>query len=309
MKKLLLISLLIAISATFSKSDAMDKVSSKPHYTIGTGSVGAAFYPVGKAICDLVNKNNLDFTCEAVSTGGSVYNLKSIQSGTHDFGVSQSVAQIKSYNGEDVFEEVGANKNLRTVTPLHTEIMLLAVSENSNINSFSDLRGKKVNLGNEGSGTRNILNKLLEHKKIDEDYFAEITDLKSGDLPKAFCENKIDAAIYSTAHPNKIYTELTEKCGVKIIDLWDSEIQAFVENSDDYKKAKLPANIYQNQNEEVKAFGIPVILSASNKIPKNHIEQMSELVKSKKPELEKVNPVFKTIDFERLENIELAPYF
>jgi len=104
---------------------------------------------------------------------------------------------------------------------------------------------------------------LVEHKKIGKDYFAEITDLKSGDLPKAFCENKIDAAIYSTGHPNKVYTELTEICGVKIIDLWDNEIQSFVENSNDYKEAKLPANIYKNQNKEVKTFGIPVILSAS----------------------------------------------
>jgi len=65
MKKLLLISLFITISATFSKSNAMDKINSKPHYTIGTGSVGATFYPVGKAICNLVNENNLDFTCRA----------------------------------------------------------------------------------------------------------------------------------------------------------------------------------------------------------------------------------------------------
>ncbi|MES2676716.1 MAG: TAXI family TRAP transporter solute-binding subunit [Pseudomonadota bacterium] len=170
--------------------------SSKKHYTIGTGSIDATYYSVGRAICEIINKQSLDFTCEAISTAGSVYNLKSIRNKAHDFGISQSIVQYRAFEGIDEFEMDGKNDDLRMITPLHTEIMIIAAKKGSWIKSFSDLKRNRVNIANAGSGTRTIIEKLLAHKNIDHQYFSEIHEYKSGELPDLFRNNKIDAAIY-----------------------------------------------------------------------------------------------------------------
>ena len=204
----LLLSVLVATNMTTVNADDV------PSYTVGTGSKGATYYPVSKAICDLVSRQqNAPFRCEAISTGGSVYNLRSIQSGKHHFGVSQATMQHESVNGIRTFSEDGANTQLRTVVPLHIETMILAVKKGSGVTSFADLKGKRVNIGNQGSGTRVILEALLDFKGVSDDF--TLTGYKSSELPDQFCANNIDAAIYSTGHPNKIYQDMIARCDVE----------------------------------------------------------------------------------------------
>ena len=66
--------------------------------TIGTGGVTGVYYPTGGAICRLVNKGRKEhgIRCSVESTGGSVYNLKTIRAGELEFGVVQSDWQYHS---------------------------------------------------------------------------------------------------------------------------------------------------------------------------------------------------------------------
>ncbi len=298
----------LGISYTGSVSSNNHMTSNKKHYTIGTGSIDAAYYPVGRTICEIINKQSLDFTCEAISTAGSIYNLKSIKNKTHDFGISQSIVQYHAFEGIDEFEMDGKNADLRMITPLHTEIMIIATKKGSGIKSFFDLKQKRVNIANAGSGTRIIIEKLLSHKNIDHKYFSEIHEYKSGELPDLFCNNTIDAAIYSTGHPNKIYNDMVNDCDVELISLWDNDVEIFIKNNPEFTIASIPANIYQNHNEPIKGFGILTTLSASNDIPAKHITTLLQTLKEHKQELEALHSIFKTISFEKRDIKRIAPY-
>jgi TRAP transporter TAXI family solute receptor len=280
----------------------------KRHYTISTGSVGATYYPVGKAICNLVNNNNLDFTCEAIASEGSIYNLNAVQNKIHDFAISQNIMQYDSYLGINKFQNNGANKDLRIVTPLHVETMVIAVNKKYDVNSFEDLKNFRVNIGNVGSGTRVILDKLFEHKNISYEYFSEIHSAKASELEEMFCNDNIDAAIYSTGHPNKIYERLISNCNVKIVSLFDKDIKEFINKNKEYVKASLPSSIYKGQNKKIKAFGIATSLSALKTIPNEHIESLLALLQNNKKILEKENKVFKSISFKRKNFHFSAPY-
>ncbi|MGE4053148.1 MAG: TAXI family TRAP transporter solute-binding subunit, partial [Flavobacteriaceae bacterium] len=122
--------------------------------SIGTGGVTGVYYPTGGAICRLVNKDRKEhgIRCSVESTGGSVYNVNTIMAGELEFGVAQSDVQFHAYNGSGKFEQ--KFDNLRSVFSVHPEPFTLIVRAGSGIKKFEDLKGKRVNVGNPGSGQR-----------------------------------------------------------------------------------------------------------------------------------------------------------
>jgi len=127
--------------------------------TIGTGGVTGVYYPTGGAICRLVNKGRKEHgvRCSVESTGGSVYNINTIREGELEFGVAQSDWQYHAFNGSSKFEEAGPFENLRAVFSVHPEPFTVVARADSGITNFEDLKGKRVNIGNPGSGQRGTM--------------------------------------------------------------------------------------------------------------------------------------------------------
>ncbi len=239
-----------------------------PHYTIGTGSKGATFYPLAAAICAEVAGLDLGFTCEAVSTPGSRFNLNALRRGEQDFGLSQVYLQGMAARGGPPFAT--ADDSIRSIALLHLELFTLAVGPSQDIQEFADLEGHRVSIGNTGSGSRDTIEQLLASLGWPSNAIS-IFGLKSSELPEALCSGKIDAAIYSTGHPNDLYRQMIEDCGVRLLDLWSPGIAAFVEQLWQYEPAVLPAGSYANQTEPVRGFGTRVILSGRAGIPECHV--------------------------------------
>ena len=148
------IALVSFVAASLSSGSAI--AASQQFISIGTGGVTGVYYPTGGAICRLVNKDRKEhgIRCSAESTGGSIYNINTIRSGELEFGVAQSDWQYHAYNGTDKFEDQGAFKKLRAVFSVHPEPVTVIASDSSGIKNISDVKGKRLNIGNPGSGTR-----------------------------------------------------------------------------------------------------------------------------------------------------------
>ena len=148
-----------AMSATASAADVKQQF-----VTIGTGGVTGVYYPTGGAICRLVNKSRKEHgvRCSVESTGGSIYNLNTIRAGELDMGIVQSDWQYHAYRGTSAFEKQGANKNLRAVFSVHPEAFTVLARKDSGITKFEDLKGKRVNIGNPGSGQRGTMEQLMK---------------------------------------------------------------------------------------------------------------------------------------------------
>ena len=224
-----------------------------PHYTVATGSQGASFYPVARALCQQIDRMALDFTCEAVPTPGSLYNLQALNAGDHDLALSQQSLQYLAWQGSPPFRQ--AHASLRTVAPLYREVFVVAATPQSGIETLDDLPGKRVNIGNTGSGTRLIVEELFDHLNWQLSDFT-IYSHRSGELPELLCNGEIDAAIYSTGHPNAIYRRLVEECGIRLIDLWNDNIATFMAQDLAYKPATIPAGSYRPLKEAVQGFGM-----------------------------------------------------
>jgi len=246
-----------------------------------------------KALCSDIDRSALEFTCEAVVTSGSAYNLQAVDEGTLDLGLSQGNLQYLASQGKSPFPR--KYENIRTVTPLHQEIFVLAVQPESGISGIGDLKGKRLNIGNIGSGSRLITERLFHFLNWELSEF-EVHSYKSSDLPESMCDKRIDAAIYSTGHPNEIYQHMLDRCAVKLVDLWDNNIARFVEAGWEYSPAAIPANTYPSEPADIHGFGIQVLLSAHRDIPPEHVALIIHTLVKKRAALSEVAPVYRTID-------------
>ena len=132
--------------------------------TIGTGGVTGVYYAVGGAVCRLLNKerNVHEIRCSVESTDGSAFNVNTIKAGELDFGLAQSDVHYNAVKGLAQFKDAGPYADLRSVYSVHPEPFTVVARKELNAAKFEDLKGKRVNVGNPGSGTRASMDELLD---------------------------------------------------------------------------------------------------------------------------------------------------
>lgn len=227
-------------------------------FSIGTGGVTGVYYPTGGAICRLVNQNRRDhgFRCSVESTGGSIFNINTVRSGELEFGVAQSDWQYHAFNGTSRFEEAGAFEGLRAVFSVHPEPFTLIVPGDSEVDSFDDLKGLRVNVGNPGSGQRATMEVVMGAYGIEMSDFAVATEFQGAEMAQALCNGQIDAMIYTVGHPAAAITEVSTTCSAKLVDVTGPEIDKLIEDNSYYRTATIPGGMYAGTDEDVTTFGV-----------------------------------------------------
>lgn len=266
--------------------------------TIGTGGVTGVYYPAGGAICRLVNRGRREhgIRCSVESTGGSVYNLNALRSGDLDVAVAQSDWQYHDYMGTGVFKDLGANKKLRSLFSLHSEPFTIVARADSGIKVFNDLMGKRVNIGNPGSGMRATMEVLMQQKGWTKETFQFAGELKASEQAQALCDNKIDAMIYSAGHPNGAVQEVTTTCDSLIIPVDDADVKALVEAYPFYAFATIPGGMYQGNPNDVKTFGVKATFVSTTDVDDEIIYTIVKAVFDNFDNFKTLHPVFSTLE-------------
>lgn len=235
--------------------------------SIGTGGVTGVYYPVGGAICRLMNQSRREhgIRCSVESTGGSVFNVNAIRGGDLDFGVVQSDVQYNAFNGEANFADGGAHEDLRSVFSLHAEPLTVVARADSGIQEFNDLKGKRVNIGNPGSGQRALMDILIAENGWTNSDFALAAELAPAEQSSALCDNNIDAFAYTVGHPAGVIQEATTTCDSVIVRVEGEVVDKLVEENPYYFKAVIPGGMYRGNDEDVSTFGVgaTVVTSAN----------------------------------------------
>jgi len=247
--------------------------------TIGTGGVTGVYYPTGGAICRLVNQGRRDHgvRCSVESTGGSVYNINTIREGELEFGVAQSDWQYHAYNGSSRFEEAGPFENLRAVFSVHPEPFTVVARADSGITTFDDLKGKRVNIGNPGSGQRGTMEVLMEALGWTTDDFALATELKASEQSAALCDNQIDAMVYTVGHPSGSISEATTACDSVLVEVSGDAVAKLIEDNSFYRTATIPGGMYRGNDGDTMTFGVGATFVSSADVSE---EVVYTLVKS-----------------------------
>ena len=272
--------------------------------TIGTGGVTGLYYPTGGAISRMLNKKFKQFKIKATveSTSGSVFNINAAIKGDMEFGIAQSDRQYQAYNGFAEWEEAGAQRKLRSVFALHAEPITLVVSEQSSIKKIGDLRGKRINLGNPGSGQLQNSKDVLAAAGLNEqDILAEY--VKAVEAPGLLQDERLDGFFYTVGHPNGNIKEATSgRIKVYIVDIEGGNIDKMVDEYPYYAKAIIPHKFYERalNTEDVQTVGVKATFVTSVDVDEALVYALAKMVFENLEEFKSLHPAYASLTKENM---------
>ncbi len=279
--------------------------------TIGTGGVTGLYYPTGGAISRMLNKKFKQFKIKATveSTSGSVFNINAVIKGDMEFGIAQSDRQYQAYNGLAEWAEAGAQAKLRSVFSLHAEPITLVVSEGSGVRDIRDLRGKRINLGNPGSGQlQNSRDVLTAAGLSEQDILAEY--VKAVEAPGLLQDERLDGFFYTVGHPNGNIKEATSgRIKVYIVNIKGDRIDRIVEDYPYYAQAIIPHEFYERalNTEDITTIGVKATFVTSSDVDEDLVYALARMVFENLEEFKALHPAYGSLTPENMLNGLTAP--
>jgi len=299
---------LLAALVSLSALSLPVQPAAKEFISIGTGGPTGVYFIVGNSICRMVHKvaaearkqgGQQGIRCAAPSTGGSTYNIANIKEGELDFGVAQSDVQFNAYNGTGNFKDKQFDK-LRSVFSVYPEPFQILVAKDSGISSWADLKGKRVNIGNPGSGQRGTMEVLMAAYGTSVDDFQVATELTSAEQSRALCDGKIDAYGFTVGVPNAGVAVATDGCGARIINLNSSVEEKLVAENPFYSFITIPKATYKTSTDDVTTFGVIATFVTSADQPDDVVYDVVRAVFDNIEEFRKLHPAFANLDPARM---------
>ena len=276
--------------------------------SIGTGGVTGVYYPTGGAICRMMAKTRSEhgIRCAVESTGGSVYNVNAVRSGELEFGVAQSDVQYKAVHGEGSLADAGPNPDLRSVFSIHPEPFTVVARADAGIANFEDLQGKRVNVGNPGSGQRDTMEVVMNAMGWTMDSFALASELQAAEQSQALCDNNIDAMVYTVGHPSGSIQEATTACDAVLVNVTGAAIDGLVAANPYYRTATIPGGMYRGNDADTATFGVGATLVTSAAVSEEIVYQLVKAVFEDIDGFRGLHPAFANLDPKQMANDGLS---
>jgi len=238
--------------------------------TIGTGSDTGNYFISGNAIAELANRKigEYNLRCTVEATTGSVFNIDAVMTGDLQFGIVQSNRQWQAVHGKSKWKEKGPRTDLRAVFSIYPESVTLVAAVDAGIKSIMDLKGKRVNIGNPGSGQRQNVIDALEAVNIDYKTDMNAEGIKDSESAGLLQDGRIDAFFYTVGHPTRAIEDATTgRRKVRFAAI--AGMDKLLEKYPYYTKSSVRSGLYPGAvNEgEIATFGVKATLVSSTKVP------------------------------------------
>lgn len=279
-------------AAVVLMAPAASALAQQRFITIGTGGVTGVYYAAGGAICRLVNKDRArhGIRCSVESTGGSVFNVNTLKAGELDLGFAQSDVQFNAAKGLAQFRDGGAHGDLRAVFSVHPEPFTVLARKELNARTLNDLKGKRFNVGNPGSGTRAAMEELMAAMGWKMSDFSLAAELKADEHGPALCDGKIDGFIFGVGHPSANIQDPTTSCGAKLVSITGPAVEKLIADKPYYAKATIPGGLYPNNPDAAQTYGVLATVVASSKTTPETVYQVVKAVFDNFDEFKRLHP-------------------
>ncbi|SMC21045.1 hypothetical protein SAMN02746041_01109 [Desulfacinum hydrothermale DSM 13146] len=314
MRRLFLLATIVMCASALIMGGLVVPAQAKTTFvTIGTGGITGVYYPTGGAICRIVNKKRDEYgiRCTVESTGGSVFNINAVLAGDLEFGICQSDRQYQAINGLAEWKDKGPQKDLRAIFSIHPESITLVAAEDAGIKSIKDLKGKRVNIGNPGSGQRQNSIDALTAFGINWEKDIHAEQVKAAEAPGLLQDGRIDAFFYTVGHPSGAIKEATAgRRKVRIVPIEGPELQALLNKYPYYAKATIPIKFYPRatNKEDVPTFGVKATFVTSAKVPEKVVYAIVKEVFDNLEAFKKLHPAYSVLTKENMLEGLSAPF-
>jgi TRAP transporter TAXI family solute receptor len=265
--------------------------------SVGTGAMSGLYYPVGRALCDLVNQGRRQHgvRCSAEPTVGSVFNMNQLRAGELDLALVQSDVQYAAYEGRGPWQ--GAPYvGLRSVLSLYPELVTILVRRDAQIGDVEALKGKRVDIGRPGSGARatwDVIEAALGWARADLKLAAELKPDSAGD---ALCANEVDASVQLVGHSSAWLAQWLDRCDLALVGVAGPAVAGLVSGRPYYRPGEIPAGMYGG-NAATPTFGVSATLVTSAELPDEVVHAIAraaikgvDQLRTRRPALARLEP-------------------
>jgi len=265
MKKLLIASTVCAVAVGLSAVSTTVQAA-KYRAKVGGGPTGGTFNTFANAMAVYIPKAEKNIKMSAVGSGGSVENIKRVSKGESQFGLCYAVDAALGWQGK-LPKDSTKYDGLRAMGFLYGAPVQLVVRADSPLQSAKDLVGKRVAIGNAGSGAAASAERFFRH--IDVWDVFKPTFLGYSAAASAFKDGKIDAFWVLVGYPNRSIIEASVQVAIRLIDVGqDAEQSGFLAKYS-YLPAVIPAGTYGKRMPECSTFQDATILSCHRNVPED----------------------------------------
>jgi uncharacterized protein len=282
-----------AVAGRMAVSDALAPTS----VSLATGIPGGVYHPVGNAICRLFNLDGRHqaMPCVAVSSDGSVANIRRIESGKSAFGLSQTDVAYAAFHGEGPFAAAGPDPKLRVVVALYPEAFTVVARADTGIHDFQDLRDKRVGIGTSGVGYNFTREVILGFYGSKTSHPERVLKFAPSLQNQALCSNKVDAIIFEAGHPNGLTQEATTECRGRLVQVAGPPIDRLLTTHPYYIAAIIPGGMYDGNPRDVATIGTRAVLVSSSNQPDELVYAMVKAIFDNFAVFRQLHPALSTL--------------
>ena len=266
--------------------------------SIATGGTGGVYFVYGGALADQITQNIEGVEATAEATSASVDNMRLIANESSDVAFSLADTAADAVEGRGQFEEPVPAQALAQLYVNYTHVVAPA---NAGIANVEDLRGKRVSVGDPGSGTEVIALRVLEAAGLDPDADIDRQQLGVDESVGAVRDGNIDAFFWSGGLPTGAVTDLATTDEIVLIPTAEYVTPLREEYGDVYREATIPAGTYEGFDEDVQVIGVPNYLVVNESMDEETAYQITRLLFDQQEALARAHPEAENL------NIETAP--
>ncbi|MCG6657939.1 TAXI family TRAP transporter solute-binding subunit [Halomonas campisalis] len=282
--KRLIVTLLALALALF----AHHATAQRQFLTIGTASVVGIYYPVGGATSQIINQADIGVRATVEATGGSAFNARALAAGELDMALAQSDVVFQAYEGQAGFEGE-AVPQLRTMMGLHAEPLHLVCDRDAGVDSVRDIVGKRVNIGNPGSGIRFTVEQALEALDISlEDFNAH--NLTAPEGVDFLRDGRVDCFFYTIGIGGAALQDISTTRDVVFVPMDEPEFEALVEEFPYFAFTEVPANTYRGQEEDITLFGVKALFVTTTDLDEEVVYGITKAILDNLEDFTKIHP-------------------
>ena len=224
-------------------TDAATDTLDTKFLTIATGGASGPYNIIGTSLSEIYVKT-FGVNSKTQTTGASVENVNLLTQGKVDMVLALSDVVTDAVEGKNNFE--APISNIQQIAVLYPNVVQIVTTEKSGIKNIEDLRGKRIAVGDQGSGTEVNARTLLEgfgitYDDVTVDYlgFAEAADgMKAG---------KIEAAFFSSGLPNSSLMELEQGVDLQLVTINQDTLKEIIASKPYFKTFEIPVGTYGNE--------------------------------------------------------------
>ncbi len=274
----------------------------------GGASITGVYYQVALQISGLMNKyQGENYNYVGRPTGGSVFNVNAIERGAFDFGVAQSDRNWQAYHGKADWEG-RPMEDLRSVFSMHPETVMLVTREDTGIEKVEDIKGKRVNIGNPGSGQRHNAQDVLRIYGIDENRDIRAEGLQQHEASRALVDRKVDAFFYTVGNPSAAIEEPATSVDIRMIPLNHEKIREMVDENPYYIMTNIPSGTYRGVDYDVETYAVTATVITNRNVADDVVYDMVKAVFENLEELKASHAAFRHLNPEEMLQGLSAPF-